>query len=87
MGKTVEEMNALPVNKVAAKVLFDSLAQSKSSLIPRKTLDQRRASLIDESGGFNEGAFPSGMVKSRIAVIVGFFLLEQGSAVRLPARW
>ena len=41
-------------------------------------MDQRRAGWINDDGGFNEGAFMSGMIKSRIAVVVGFFLLGKG---------
>lgn len=78
VGKTVEEMNAMPVSKIASDVLYDALAQSKSSLIPQKVLDQRRASLIGPDGGLNEGAYYAGMIKSRIAVITGFFLLGKG---------
>ena len=37
VGKTVDEMNALPVSKVATSVVYDALAQSKSSLLPEKT--------------------------------------------------
>ena len=77
VGKTVEEMNAMPVSTVATEVVFDAIAQSKSSLIPEKTVDQRIAKFV-EGGTFNEGAFMSGMAKSRTAVIVGFFLLGKG---------
>merc|ERR1719409_2354332 len=71
-------MNAMPVSKIACDVVYDSLAQSKSSLIPQSSLDSRRAGLTGEDGSFNEGAFLSGMLKSRIAVCVGFFLLGKG---------
>lgn len=79
-GKTVDEMNAMPVSKTATDIVYDALAQSKSSLLKEDAVDKRRASwLIDGgTGGFDEGAFMSGMVKSRIAVVVGFFLLGKG---------
>ena len=64
VGKTVEEMNAIPVDKVATNIVYDALAQSKSSLLPEKTVDQRRDAWVGPDG-FNEGAFMSGMVKSR----------------------
>lgn len=78
VGKTVEEMDAMAVTPTAANIVYDALAQSKSSLIPEKVVTQRRASFINAAGGVDEGAFMSGMVKSRIAVVTGFFLLGKG---------
>ena len=78
VGKTVEEMNSLPVSKVATSIVYDALAQSKSSLLPEKAVNERRAKWIASDGGLDEGAFMSGMIKSRIAVCVGFFLLGKG---------
>ena len=78
VGKTVDEMNALPVSKVATSVVYDALAQSKSSLLPEKAVNERRAKWMASDGGLDEGAFMSGMTKSRIAVCVGFFLLGKG---------
>jgi len=79
-GKSVAEMDAMPVNAAAIDIVYDALAQSKSSLLPEKTVNSRRESwLIDGgAGGINEGAFFSGLTKSRIAVVVGFFLLGKG---------
>ena len=78
VGKTVEEMDTMPVKGVAADIVYDALAQSKSSLLPEKAVNQRRASWITDAGGLDEGAFLSGIIKSRIAVCVGFFLLGKG---------
>lgn len=79
-GKSVAEMDAMPVTKVATDIVYDALAQSKSSLLKEDAVDKRRNSwLIDGgAGGVDEGAFMSGMIKSRIAVVVGFFLLGKG---------
>ena len=62
-------------SKVATSVVYDALAQSKSSLLPEKAVNERRAKWMASDGGLDEGAFMSGMTKSRIAVCVGFFLL------------
>ena len=62
-GKTVEEMDALPVNKVATAVVFDALAQSKTSMLPQKVVDERRAKWMTNDGGFDEGAFMGGCVR------------------------
>ena len=78
LGKTVEEMNALPVNDVALGIVYDLLAESKSSMLPEKTIDARRSNLITADGGLNEGALAAGMFKSRIAVTTGFILLGKG---------
>lgn len=77
-GKTIEEMDAMPVKREAIEILYDALTQSKSSLVPEKVMDERRSKLLTADGGFDEGAFNSGMAKSRLAVIVGFFLLGKG---------
>eukprot|EP00316_Scyphosphaera_apsteinii_P001623 CAMPEP_0119305654 /NCGR_PEP_ID=MMETSP1333-20130426/6604_1 /TAXON_ID=418940 /ORGANISM="Scyphosphaera apsteinii, Strain RCC1455" /LENGTH=294 /DNA_ID=CAMNT_0007308797 /DNA_START=64 /DNA_END=948 /DNA_ORIENTATION=+ len=77
-GKTVKEMNAMPIRQEAIEICFDALTQSKSSLIPLKVVDERRAKIINAEGGFDEAAFMSGMLKSRVAVVVGFFLLGKG---------
>ena len=78
VGKTVEEMNEMPVSPVACEIVFDAIAQSKSSLIPEKAVDERLATFVTAEGAFDEGAFMGGMAKSRLAVIVGFFLLGKG---------
>lgn len=77
-GKTVEEMNAMPLSEEAVEITFDALSQSKSSLIPAKTIDERRAKMIAADGSFDDGAFMAGMTSSRIAVVTGFFLLGKG---------
>ena len=41
-------------------------------------MTQRRANFINSEGGLDEGAFMAGMLKSRLAVVVGFFLLGKG---------
>lgn len=78
LGKTVEEMNAIPVSDVALGIVYDILAESKSSMTPEKTINARRSNLITADGGLNEGALAAGMFKSRIAVTTGFILLGKG---------
>merc|ERR1712106_1104035 len=56
VGLTVEDLNSLPVTRAACEVLYDGLAESRSTLIPYGVLDARRnAMLLD--GGFNQGGF------------------------------
>lgn len=78
MGKTVAEMDAMAVSKTAASIVFDAAAQSKSSMVPEKAIDSRRAGWMAADGSLDEGKFLVGMTQSRIAVTVGFFLLGKG---------
>jgi len=77
-GKTVDDFNAMPVNDIALGIIYDVLAESKSSMTPEKTIDARRSKLVGADGSLNEGALAAGMFKSRIAVTTGFILLGKG---------
>jgi len=77
-GKSVEEMNAMPVSQAAMGIVYDALAESKSSLVPQKTIDARRDRWMAAEGGLDEGALAAGLYKSRLAVTVGFILLGKG---------
>jgi len=77
-GKTVEEFNAMPVNPIAANIVYDALAQSKTGLLPQDTVDKRRSSWMTPEGGLDDGAMASGLFKSRVAVTVGWLLLGKG---------
>lgn len=80
VGLTVEDLNSLPVTRAACEVLYDGLAESRSTLIPYGVLDARRnAMLLD--GGFNQGGFKVGWAKSCILFIVGFFLLGKANFI------
>ena len=78
VGKTVAEMNAMPVSETALGIVYDALSESKSSLIPQKTADERCKRLLTAEGGIDEGALTAGLYKSRLAVTVGFILLGKG---------
>ncbi len=84
-GKTLDEMNALPVRPSAANIVFDALAQSKSSLLPEAVVDDRVQSFFNDDGTLNEGAIGAGMAKSRLAVTSGFILLGKGQLYGLAA--
>ena len=77
-GKTVEEFDAMPVSQTAVNIVYDSLAQSKTGLLPEKTVDERRQSWFTTDGGFDDGAIAAGLYKSRVAVTVGWLLLGKG---------
>lgn len=78
MGKTVEEMDRLPINPTALGLVFDVLVQSKSSLLLEDVADERRARLFLADGSLDEGALVSGLYSSRVAVTTGFILLGKG---------
>ena len=46
IGKSAAEFDAMPVSKAAIDVVFDALAQSKSSLLKRELADQRKLSWL-----------------------------------------
>jgi hypothetical protein len=77
-GKSVAEMDAMPVNSAALAVIYDALCESKSSMIPSKVIDERRQRFVTADGRIDEGAISGGLVKSRVAVTTGFILLGKG---------
>ena len=78
LGKSVEEMQGMPVSKTALNLLYDALAQSKTSMLPEKTVDARRKAFFTPEGGLDEGAMLQGLFKSRATVTLGWILLGKG---------
>jgi hypothetical protein len=78
VGLTVEDFEHLPVTRAACEVLYDGLAESRSTLIPYAVLDARRDAMLTD-GGFNLNAYRLGWSKSCILFIVGFFLLGKAN--------
>ena len=71
LGLTVDDFNELEVSPVAVNVLFDALCESKNSLLPGPTCDERRAAMVDaETGGPDVTAFSIALIKARFLVIV-----------------
>ena len=81
VGLTVDDFNTLPVTKDACEVLYDALAESKSTLIPYSVLDARRAAMVNEDGTFNETAFRFGHAKSTIIFIIGIFFFGKANFI------
>ena len=44
VGKTAAEMNAMPINPLAADVVFDALSTSNAGILARSVCDEQRAS-------------------------------------------
>ncbi|KAL3905789.1 MAG: hypothetical protein SGPRY_010791 [Prymnesium sp.] len=80
-GKSVAEFNAIPVSSTAVDVVFDSLVQSKSSMVKAQLADERKNSWINEDGEINEGTFASGLYKSRVLVIFSWLFFGKGRVV------
>ena len=78
VGRTVEQMNAMPVSAAAAGIVYDALAESKSGIVPRETIDKRVQRWRTAEGGLDDGALAAGLYKSRVAVTAGFVLLGKG---------
>jgi len=79
IGLTVEDMQGLPVTRSACNILYDALAESRSTLIPYKVLDKRRAAMLDSEGAFNQGGFRAAWSKSCVLFIVGLFLFGKAN--------
>jgi len=80
-GKSAAEFDAMPVSRVAIDVVFDALAQSKSSLLKRELADQRKLSWLTAEGGIDEGAMATGLYKSRGLVCFSWLFLGKGRVV------
>mmetsp|Transcript_13943 Transcript_13943/g.29995 ORF Transcript_13943/g.29995 Transcript_13943/m.29995 type:complete len:290 (-) Transcript_13943:465-1334(-) len=78
-GLGVEDFNQLAVKPEAVNIVYDALAQSKSSLIPPNVIDTRRNSFLTENGGFNEANFSIALYKSRMLVILSWFVFGKGN--------
>ena len=81
VGMTCDEFNELAVSDVAVNVVFDSLVESKSSLVDFDAANARRAGWVNADGSLNELAFNVGMFKSRVLVVLSWFLLGKGNWV------
>ena len=67
VGATVEELNAEPVEELAADVVFDALSQTGMvGFAEEEEVDRQRASFIGGDGSFNADAFGKSLVRSRV---------------------
>ena len=66
VGATVEELNAEPVDELAADVVFDALSfTGLVGFVEEDICDARRASFFTPEGGFDAGSFASSLSRSR----------------------
>ena len=85
VGRRVDEFESMPVLPDHMAVVFDSIAQSKSSVVSREDADERIARWRTADGRFDDAAFGAGLQKGFGTVIrayaVLYFLLGCGVAV------
>jgi len=80
VGLTVDDFQGLPVTRAACEILYDGLAESKSTLIPYATLDARKDKMLAD-GGFNQVGFRVGWMKSCILFIFGLFFMGKANFI------
>jgi len=68
VGKSVDDF-ATPPSLEAINLVYDALAQSKSSLVPPAVADERRSAWTTASGEFDAGAFQGGLAKGQALVL------------------
>jgi hypothetical protein len=65
VGATVEELNAEPVDPLAAEIVFDALSGSAAGFVLEEQCDEMRSSFLTADGGFDEGAFGAALDTTR----------------------
>jgi len=73
-----------PIDPLAADIVFDGLAQSKSGIVPRELCDARRASYQSLTGAFDAEALGADLVRARLTVVRAFCIFP-GSIIALQA--
>ena len=72
---------SIPVTEAACNVVYDALAESRSGLIPYDTIDARRKEWVNADGSLNKPRFLIGLAKSRMLVIIAWFVFGKGNFV------
>jgi hypothetical protein len=81
VGLTIEDFQRLPVTRSACNILYDGLAESRSTLIPYGVIDSRRNAMVDPDGTFNQLGFRAGWSKSCVLFIVGLFIFGKANFI------
>jgi len=81
IGLTVEDFQSLPVTRAPCEILYDAFAESRSTLIPYKVIDDRCKAMVNPDGTFNEVAFRVGWSKSCFLFIVGLFFFGKANFI------
>lgn len=81
IGLTCEDFAEMPVTEAACNVVYDALAESRSGLIPYAVADERRDAWVNDDGSLNLPRFLIGLAKSRMLVIIAWFVFGKGNFV------
>ena len=81
VGMTVDDFNAMKVERAAVNVVFDAIANSKNGMLPQNVVDERRAGFFTADGGLDDNAFEGAIKKGRGLVILSWFLLGKGQVL------
>ena len=69
VGATAAELDAEPIDKLAAEIVFDALSASQSGVCPIDDCNARRASYTDAAtGGFDAAAFAAGLRRAKLNI-------------------
>jgi len=84
-GLSVDDFTAMSVEPAHLAVVFDALANSKTTLVSRAEADERIASWRRADGSLDADAFSAGLRKGAVAVLAAnavlYFFLTAGVAV------
>ena len=90
VGATVDELNAEPIDPLAAEVVFDALCGSMAGFVDEAECDERRQSFIAADGSFDSEQFGASLDATRaeilraLAIFPGIWILVLGL---IANRW
>ena len=65
IGASVEELNAEPVDELAADIVFDALCGSMAGFVDEDQCDTKKAQFFTADGGFDEDSFRKALGETR----------------------
>ena len=88
VGRSCEDFVGVEPTSAALNIVYDAIAQSKSSLVAREIADERRNSwLSDETGALDMDAFQQALTKGTAIVVFAqatmYFFYAAGAGVAL----
>ena len=85
VGATVDDFTSTSIDEATMQIVFDALAQSKTSLVKQDDADARIAAWRGADGGFDDDAFGAGLRQGAGAVIAAnavlYFFLISGAFI------
>ena len=69
IGATVEELNAEPIDPIAAEIVFDALSGSAAGFVLEEQCDEKRASFLTSDGGFDAASFNAALTDTRLSLL------------------